>query len=500
MQAAVNIVQNPTLNVSSLYGLTGGFSPFSEGSQPIDFTLGIQYQDGGGASPTMFLKPQNLAIDSYGNVWVLSANSTAGALDELSPSGTPIANVSTLGIDGPFALSSGCATLAGSTGAGSAYTDVALNYLYTGCTATTGFGASSGNPAISVRNMAIDASNNVWFTESSSTGLFNGNVEAVSGSSGIGVAGGTALGGFSTGKSAYGIAIDGNSDVFVTEQSSSYKAQYFELPAGNFLTPILFPFASATPGTVGVTNYLEGEYAAVDTSGNVWEDAGTATAGTVTTSALELTGITTTSGGADLGCPSLTSGDLCTTGTSTSINTETTLPMAVTGPYGLAAGNGTMWIADAGTAASASFTVTEYATSSSASTTNSSAGNTYPATNANEYINFPHFIAVDGGGNVWVGDETSTSPAVNGGISELNSSGVPLSPASATPTTTPPGFAHSALNNAGGVGIDPSGNVWVAQNASGGSATLIEELVGAGVPTVTPIALALHNSKVGQKP
>ena len=50
--------------------------------------------------------------------------------------------------------------------------------------------------------------------------------------------------------------------------------------------------------------------------------------------------------------------------------------------------------------------------------------------------------------------------------------------------------------------IDPSGNVWVANDvaamASVGSSVF--ELVGAASPTVTPIALALKNGTVGAKP
>jgi hypothetical protein len=98
----------------------------------------------------------------------------------------------------------------------------------------------------------------------------------------------------------------------------------------------------------------------------------------------------------------------------------------------------------------------------------------------------PRFPAVDGAGNVWVGNRGTAT------VSEFSSNGTLLSPAT--------GFAHSGLSNANEVTLDPSGNVWVANNSTSTNANSIFEIVGAGAPTVTPIALSLKNGKVGQKP
>jgi DNA-binding beta-propeller fold protein YncE len=48
-----------------------------------------------------------------------------------------------------------------------------------------------------------------------------------------------------------------------------------------------------------------------------------------------------------------------------------------------------------------------------------------------------------------------------------------------------------------GIGVDPSGNIWVANNTATGG---VFEIVGAAAPTVTPIALALKNGTIGAKP
>jgi hypothetical protein len=81
---------------------------------------------------------------------------------------------------------------------------------------------------------------------------------------------------------------------------------------------------------------------------------------------------------------------------------------------------------------------------------------------------------------------SSTTPAL----------GTPLSP-----TGTTVGFAHMGLQTGQGITLDPSGNVWVAnQVASAGAGVGVFEIVGAGAPTVTPIALALKNGKVGALP
>jgi hypothetical protein len=96
----------------------------------------------------------------------------------------------------------------------------------------------------------------------------------------------------------------------------------------------------------------------------------------------------------------------------------------------------------------------------------------------------PSGIAIDGAGNVWV----TNVPQYNLGVSvaELSSSGTVLSGSN--------GYARNALNGPGSIAIDGTGNVWITDIQS------VEELVGAGVPVVTPLAVGVKNNTLGTRP
>jgi len=117
--------------------------------------------------------------------------------------------------------------------------------------------------------------------------------------------------------------------------------------------------------------------------------------------------------------------------------------------------------------------------------------------------------AIDGAGNFWITNYTSSS---TGYLVEFSNAGVPQSP-------TTGGFAHT-FHGAFGVAVDPSGNVWVGNNTvytlaasaatgtgPGGAAAggYLTEIVGAAVPVVTPIAAGLPaiaggTSTLGSRP
>ena len=80
---------------------------------------------------------------------------------------------------------------------------------------------------------------------------------------------------------------------------------------------------------------------------------------------------------------------------------------------------------------------------------------------------------------MWVANSAASS-----GVTELSNSGAVLSPSV--------GFAASKLFNPYGVAIDGSGNVWLTN--LGGN---VNELVGAAVPVVTPLALGVKNNTLG---
>jgi streptogramin lyase len=93
----------------------------------------------------------------------------------------------------------------------------------------------------------------------------------------------------------------------------------------------------------------------------------------------------------------------------------------------------------------------------------------------------PYGLAIDGGGNVWVANNANSS------VSELSNNGTALSPN---------GFAGGNMNSPATVAIDGSGNVWVP-NAGALDVTL---LVGAAVPKVVPLALAVKNNTIAARP
>jgi streptogramin lyase len=102
-------------------------------------------------------------------------------------------------------------------------------------------------------------------------------------------------------------------------------------------------------------------------------------------------------------------------------------------------------------------------------------------------LNNPEGIAVDGNGNIWV-----TNAGTNT-LSEFNNSGTALSPST--------GYGPTLFTVPGAVEIDASGNLWVANyNQSSPTANAVTEVIGASVPRVTPLSVAVKNSQLGTRP
>jgi hypothetical protein len=438
LQAAVYMSVNPTsnndntslANLTALFGLQTATAPFvGLSTQPTDWTVGILYSD---SSATLLAQPQNIAADLTGNIWVVSS-AAAGSLLEMSPTGTPMVNALT--------------------------------------SSTAGSGIAGASP----RNMAIDLNGNVWIPTSTSAAYIFEYFPSTSTSST-----------YSTSKSSYGIAIDGNNNVFVGSASTSSHFELFEFPGANIAEPIEFPIASSTPGTAGANgtnNFVLPQYMAFDTSGNLWMSNGSATTGASANEVVQLSNIDPSAciGGA-ITYP-------CAVSTSTTLNTYTGVnPVTMSAPWGLAAGVNSMWVANSG---SANNTLTNLSLTGATVNGGTNYGSAMSLTS-------PHYIAVDGAGNVWSANKNATP----GTLAEISSNGTILSPVAVSPATTPTGFSHAGLATAQGITIDGSGNVWVANNAASGStnANSVFELVGSAAPTVTPIPLALKNHAVGQKP
>ncbi|MDR3734591.1 MAG: hypothetical protein P4L10_03540 [Acidobacteriaceae bacterium] len=432
LQAAVYMSLNPTsnnangstANLTQLYGLATPGSPFifvgsspfigsGVGTQPTDWTISIMYSDTTGAS---FPYPQRLAIDSSGNIWIInnSSTSTDGQLTELN---------------------------------GSAPGTVTFTSTIFGSSSTS---IAAGNP----RDLAIDTNNNVWFTAPSASQVFEYTP---------GTAANTALN-YGLGFGPYGISINGNNDVFVGESGSAAPYGFYEFPSANISHPVRYPVVGVGTngtGTSGTNSYVQAQYLAFDTNGNLWMTNGGATP-TDKNDVIELAGVPNDTSLSTV-CTSypctLTSSNF-TTGSGYVIST------GYSTPWGIAAGvAGAIWIANRGGSGVyelASGNSTQYAASVSGS----------------------HGVAIDGSGNVWF-------TTGNAKIYEMSSAG--------TLNSSSGFYISGSTASSNGIAIDPSGNVWVASSIAEASGTpsVISELVGAATPTVTPIALSLKNGTVG---
>lgn len=101
-------------------------------------------------------------------------------------------------------------------------------------------------------------------------------------------------------------------------------------------------------------------------------------------------------------------------------------------------------------------------------------------------LNRPNYVAVDGGGNIWAANFSAST------VTELNNTGAPVSGST--------GYGPGLFNGPQSIAIDGSGNVWVANVNSNSANTAITELVGAGVPRVTPLSYAIQTGTLGTRP
>jgi hypothetical protein len=120
-------------------------------------------------------------------------------------------------------------------------------------------------------------------------------------------------------------------------------------------------------------------------------------------------------------------------------------------------------------------------------------------------------IAVDGNNNAWISNQTAKSVVE----AAFTGSGITLlTPGQGGSYGTGAAYGIGFVHNTGsslGIAVDPSGNVWVANNATSGTYTnqaagttnvgnSVTVIVGAAGPVVTPLSLAIKNTKLGQKP
>jgi hypothetical protein len=135
-------------------------------------------------------------------------------------------------------------------------------------------------------------------------------------------------------------------------------------------------------------------------------------------------------------------------------------------------------------------------------------------------INGVRSVAVDGAGNIWVGNELpGTGTTLTNGayaISELSSAGTGTSatftaispggiPGGGCATTSCPagGYVKADFGTTRDLEVDPSGNVWVMNNgteASQSNGLNISVVIGAAVPVVTPLSVGIKNGTLATKP
>ncbi len=372
------------------------------------------------------------------------------------------------------------------------------------------------------QNIAVDAGGNVWIVNANST------TDNISEVSSVGLP--LLVTGTSTTQQYRNIAIDTNANVFWTTASSPSETYEYSGSTPTTATSISSPYALTingandifvgrnsstvcTASTSALGAYIADSlvtanaygfncptlaayrfsYATVDANNNVWlTNAGSGGTGTTTT-VFEATNIpsdavlaVTCSGLATYPC---TPGTIPATPTITwnAITGGGGVPTLAT-PFGIAVGQGgtNVWFANQSG---------PYVTEMTSATAGANFGDVTS-------VNKPTFLAVDGAGNIWVTNDFASS---NASVSEFSSTGTVLSPTSST--TSHVGFVHAGLATPFGIAVDPSGNVWVANDvASAGTGAGLFEIVGAAAPTVTPIASALAGTinatghGIGQKP
>ena len=406
LEAAVDMSLNPTstninssaTNITALYALqTGTAAPFSGlGTQPTDWTIGINYSAGTSTSNTLINSATDLAIDSSGDIWIsnLSGTSTYEALTELSPTGTPLAN--------PF---------------------------NSGATSPASMAASSP------RNLAVDTNNNVFVGTSSGSGyIFEYSNGGVSSS-------------FAAGGQPYCIVIDGSNNIWVCQNSGTASASLLEFTSGVLAASneVKYPFLT------GTANTLTAEYGAISTTGNVWLSSGATsnllyqasgmnpgtcttfpcTTGNDTSLATTYTQITGGTAATPLGVTAAPGGNMWVANNLSGNNTVLlcTSPAACT-PYGSSAsinaprklaidGAGNVWIINHG--------VTSISELSSTGTILSQSTGEVGYTHTG--IASGVAIEIDPSGNVWVANNTAPGATAGASVFELVGA--------ASPTVTP---------------------------------------------------------------
>ena len=441
---------------------TPPFEPYGYGTStscPTDWTIDVSWKASNGTSTVGTANAASVAIDGSGNIWTAALNSSSTGLGvtEFNPAGqvqfTP-------------------ATTAA----------VAGGWDYSSCSATTCSASFPANLGGTHKGdaLAIDTNGNAWASSYSGSAYADG-------SQPLGVvarvaAGTGATSAYLVGSQPAGLALDGNNNLYVGDDSSTTGNRYYwaELLASG--SPAYGTFETGSGRTAGNGDYYIG--GAVDETANqyVWPWS-TACQNTIPRLTNSPSAGTASVVGGTTALPALAC-YIATDATGNAwVSTATTTSGATALMYVNVLNNTTTGIA--------SPTVTQYAMGTN--------GN--PGTGTNPLpggVFNPQGMAIDGTGDLWVVNANGTgSSSAGGGISEFApSNGASLTAMSPSGTGVWGYFSNTTIGAPIGAAIDGSGNVWFkTMNGSN-----LYYLAGVASPVVTPIAQMVKTSFIGARP
>jgi hypothetical protein len=436
-------------------------------SYPTDWTINVSYQAKNGATTVGTLDPANIAVDASGNIWtaLYSTTTTAGTVAEFNVLGQLV---------NPPVTSTTINTAAGWYGSS-----------YTGTNPLPLGGAEPSGAAYLDNALSIDTLGNAWYAGwRTPTTLIVANTNyAAAGTNETAIAQISPTGvstGYLVGGNPGSIVADANNNIFVSNASdgagSSHIAINELLASGGYTT--------FTPGIGRQGAYYQMMF--VDQTANQYVTAlgDGCQNGLQTNTAIQAqqTSYSTT---ANIGANNFIV--TATAGSQTCVTTGA--PDALGNIWGTA--NGLQYLEYLNLAAGT------LGAGTGTNTTNTPVITQYTATagTTNGGLATPYGVSIDGVGNVWVANYVG---ATSGGVSEFvpSNSGTTLTPLSPSGTAVYGFGSQNAYAKPVGTAIDPSGNVWIA--AEGGS--VLNVLVGAAAPVVTPTSLQVKNSAIGIKP
>ena len=428
------------------------FQPYN--ASPTDWAIDVTWSTSNGSAPVGTQTAASVAIDQSGNIWTASLNTLATGLGvtEFNPAGqVQFTPATTAPVAGGWNFST-CTT----------------------CTTAANLGGTHQGDAI-----AIDTSGYAWassYSGSTYTIVTNQPENVVAR-----VTPGTgAVSAYLVGSFPAGLALDGNNNLYVGDDSSTTTNRYYEAELVD-ISGAATPYSTFEVGsgrTAGNGDYYIG--ASVDeTSAQYvwpWSTACQATIPRISN------------------VPSL--------GTASTVGSTTALPAAAC--YIAADASGNAWVSAApGTTAAvtsleyvnvggntttsiASPTVTKYTQGANGVATGAELGGG---------LYNPQGMAIDGTGNLWV---VNQSGSTGGGISEFTPSnaGTTLNPLSPSGTGVWGFFSNTTIGSPVGAAIDGSGNVWFKTKTGGN----LYYLVGAASPVVTPLSTQVKTGFIAERP